>query len=246
MDILTKLLERDDIGIDLGSANMRVWVKGRGLVMDEPSAEHSFRSGVIPDFDTAKKALRYCLAKVDGGSLRRPRVLLSVHSDIIEEQKKTLEKAAQAAGAKEVYMLESPMAAAIGAGLKFCEPQGRMVVNVGASTTESVVISLAGIVHAKLIHVGGDAMNSDIDVLGQIAGVAKELLDITDPELAADLVDTGIVLTGGGALMRGLDKRIAEVTGLPVRVADDPARATIRGLSVVLDELDFLAKVKKR
>ena len=89
-------------------------------------------------------------------------------------------------------------------------------------------------------------MNSDIDVLGQIAGIAKELLDITDPELAADLVDTGIVLTGGGALMRGLDKRIAEVTGLPVRVADDPARATIRGLSVVLDELDFLAKVKKR
>ena len=99
MDILTKLLERDDIGIDLGSANMRVWVKGRGLVMDEPSAEHSFRSGVIPDFDTAKKALRYCLAKVDGGSLRRPRVLLSVHSDIIEEQKKTLEKAAQAVDA---------------------------------------------------------------------------------------------------------------------------------------------------
>ena len=246
MNILSKLFGPNDVGIDLGSANMRCWVKGKGLVMDEPSAERSFKDGVTSDFDTAKKAIRHCLSKVGRCMLRSPRVLISVHSDITEEQKQTLERAAKAAGAKEVYLLESSMAAAIGAGIPVAEPKGRMVVEIGASTTEAVVISLAGIVHSKLARVGGDGMNNVVDVLGQITSVARELLDVTEPELAADLVDNGIVLTGGGALLRGLDKRLADATGLPVRVADDPAHATIRGIGIVLDELDFLSKHSKR
>ena len=108
MSIFSKLLRFNDIGIDLGAANMRVWVKGKGLVMDEPSAESSFKDGVTSDFDTAKKAIRHCLAKVGRCMLRSPRVLISVHSDITEEQKQTLERAAKAAGAKGAYLLERP------------------------------------------------------------------------------------------------------------------------------------------
>jgi len=105
---MPKLFKSDDIGIDLGAANMRVWVKGKGLVLDEPSAEHSFKGGVIPDFDTTWKALCYCLAKAGRDRMRSPRVLIAVHSDITEEQKQTLERAAKAAGAKEAYLLERP------------------------------------------------------------------------------------------------------------------------------------------
>ena len=310
MNILSRLFGPNDVGIDLGTATTRVWVRGEGLLLEEPSAEHSFKDGVIPDFDTTKKALRYCLAKAGWGRLRRLRVLISVHSDITEEQKQTLERAVMAAGAKEVYLLESSMAAAIGAGLPVSEPKGCMVIDLGACMAEFAVISLAGIVHSKLIRVGGNEMDNAIIeyllkkhnivvkkqeaedikikigtacklekerdykikgrsaddgsqiaitinsreireeafsvVLGQIDGALKEILGIIEPELAADLVDNGIVLTGGVAQLFGLDKRLADATGLPVRVADEPTHATIEGVGVVLDELDFLSKHSKK
>ena len=310
MNFLAKLFGPNDIGIDLGAAKTRAWVRGEGLLLEEPSAEYSSNGGVIPDFDTAKKTLRRCIAKLGRGRLRSPRVIISVHSGITDDEKCMMEKAARSAGASVAFLIESPMAAAIGAGLPVSEPKGRMVVNIGASTTEVVVVSLAGIVHSKILCIGGDAMDSAIveymrgkhdlvigkqeaeeikikigtafrpeeeleyevkgeaagdghplsvtitskevreealsDVLGQIAGVVRDLLDITEPELAADLVDTGIVLTGGGALLRGLDKRLADATGLPVRVAENPAHATVKGVGVVLCELDFLSKFRKK
>ena len=235
--------------------------------------------------------------------------MIAVRIGITEEEKRILEDAARAAGAREVFLLESPMAAAIGAGLPVSESKGCMIVEIGASMTSAAVISFAEIVHSKTLRVGGDAMNNAImeymrtkhnlvigeqeaenikvkigiaykpraeleydaqgldavdgrqlavtvnskeireealaGVLGQIEGALKELLQLVEPELAADLVDNGIVLTGGGALLRGLDKRLASATGLPVRVADDPAHATIEGVGVVLNELDYLSKVKK-
>lgn len=310
MNILSRLFGPNDVGIDLGTAKTRAWVRGEGLLLEEPSAERSFKDGVIPDFDTAKKAIRYCFAKVGRCRLRSPRVLISVHSDITEEQKQTLERAAQAAGAKKVFLIESSMAAAIGAGLPVSEPKGCMVIDLGACMTKFAVISLAGIVHSKLIRVGGNEMDNAImeymrskhdlvigkqeaeeikikigtafkpeeeleyevkgtaagdghqlsvtinsreireealsGVLGQIEGALKEMLGIIEPELAADLVDNGIVLTGGVAQLFGLDKRLADATGLPVRVADEPTHATIEGVGVVLDELDFLSKHSKK
>ena len=320
MNFFSRLFGPNDVGIDLGGAKVRVWVRDEGLVLDEPTADRSFRAGVVPDFDTTRKALRHCFAKVGGFRLRRRRVVITVQTGITEAEKRILEDAAQAAGAKEVFLIESPMAAAIGAGLPVSEPKGCMLVAIGASMTTIAVISLAGIVHSKTLHVGGDAMDNCIinylkreynaimeymrtkhglvigeqeaenikikigtafkpqteleydakgldavdgrelsvtinsreireealaGVLGQIEGALKELLGITEPELAADLVDSGFVLTGGCALLRGLDKRLANVTGLSATVADDPLHAAIEGVNVVLGELDFLSKVGK-
>ena len=229
--------------------------------------------------------------------------MIAVPFGITEVEKRALEDAAHSAGAGKVFLIESSMAAAIGAGLHVSEPMGCMIVDIGALATNMAVISLAGIVHSCAIRAGGDAMDNAIieymqnkhdlrigerkaedikikigsackqdaesdyeikrgslrsdkinsreireealaDVLGQIVDAARKLLDIAEPELVADLVDDGIVLTGGGALLRGIDKRLAEATGLPVRVADDPMHATIEGVGVVLSELDFLSKVK--
>lgn len=302
MNMISRLFESNDIGIDLGSAKMRVWVKGEGLVLEESS----MKGRGIPDLDTVEKMLCYCFAKVTIGKSRKLRVIIAVPSDITEDEKRTLEDAAHSAGASVVFLLEAGMAAAIGAGLPVVEPKGCMVVDIGASTTEFAVVSLAGIVHDKVLHVGGDEMDNAIithlrnkynllagehdaedikikigtaceqdaehdyeikgldaaegrqlavtinpreireealsGVLGQIEGVLREILVHTEPELVADIVGSGFVLTGGGALLTGLDKRLADVTGLPVRVADDPTHATIGGVGVVLNELDFLAK----
>lgn len=357
MKMFSKLFGFDDIGIELGAANMRVWVKGEGVVLDEPAAvtlevpveveepsaaEHQkqqnfdrrvkhrvlaigaaagaqigktpgnlivvrpFMGGIICDFDIATKVLSYCFSKVKRGKFRKPRVVIAVPCGIAEVEKRALEAAARSAGAREVWLVESIMVAAIGTGLPISEPKGCMVMDIGASKTEIADISLAGIVHAKGLHVGGDKMDKAIvtylhdkynlvigdreaedikikigtafkpeteldykiegldatesrrlavtinsreireealaETLGQIDGVLKDIIVHTEPELVADIVDSGLVLTGGGALLSGLDKRLADATGLPVRMADNPAQATILGVSVVINELDFLSK----
>ena len=364
MSIMSKLFCRDDIGIDLGAANMRVWIRGEGLVMEEPSAvalaisheevkeqgqqnsEHSgkprehrvlaigavagdmlgktpgsvvvihpMKGGVICDYDITKKLLRYCFShekvkKARKGGFRRPRVVFAVPSGITEVEKRALEDAAQSAGAGDVFLIEAPMSAAIGAGLPVSAPEGCMLMDIGASETEMVVISLAGIVHSNVLRVGGNEMNSAImtylrdkyslvigereaedikikigtacrpekeleyeikgidategrklvvkidskeireealaGLLGQLEDALRGFITRIEPELAADLVDNGIVLTGGGALLRGLDKHIAAATGLPVRVANDPAHATIEGCGVVIGELNYLSKHRKK
>lgn len=364
MSIMSKLFCRDDIGIDLGAANMRVWVMGEGLVLEEPSAvaldisheevkeqgqqeskdsgkprEHRvlaigaaagdmlgktpgsivviqpMKGGVICDYDITKKLLRYCfhhqkVKEARKSGFRRPRVVFAVPSGITEVEKRALEDAARSAGAGDVFLIEAPMSAAIGAGLPVSEPEGCMLMDIGASETEMVVISLAGIVHSNVLRVGGNEMNSAImtylrdkyslvigereaedikirigtacrpekeleyeikgidategrklvvkidskeireealaGLLGQIENTLNEFIAHIEPELAADLVDNGIVLTGGAALLRGLDKHIAAATGLPVRVANDPAHATIEGCGVVIGELEYLSKAKRR
>ena len=364
MSIMSKLFCRDDIGIDLGGANMRVWIRGEGLVLEEPSAvvlaitqeeveeqkqhnsEHSgkprehrvlaigsragdmlgktpgnlvvirpMKGGVICDYDITKKLLRYCLhhqkvKKVRKGGFRRPRVVFAVPSDITEVEKRAVEYAAHSAGAGDVFLIEAPLSAAIGARLPISEPKGCMLMNIGASETEMVVISLAGIVHSNVLPVGGDEMNSAImtylrdkyslvigereaedikikigtacrpekeldyeikgivategrklvvkidskeireealaGLLGQLEDALRGFITRIEPELAADLVDNGIVLTGGGALLRGLDKRLADATGLPVRVADNATYATIEGCGVVIGELNYISKHRKK
>lgn len=237
-------------------------------------------------------------------------MVFAVPSGITEVEKRALEDAAQSAGAGDVFLIEAPMSAAIGAGLPVSAPKGCMLMNIGASETEMVVISLAGIVHSNVLRVGGNEMNSAImtylrdkyslvigereaedikikigtacrpekeldyelkgidategrklvvtinskeireealaGLLGQIENTLNEFIAHIEPELAADLVDNGIVLTGGGALLRGLDKHIAAATGLPVRVANDPAHATIEGCGVVIGELNYISKHRKR
>ena len=346
MNMISRLFEYD-IGIDLGTANMRVWVKGEGLVLDEPTvvtvdestrkilavgeeakrmlgstprnliAIRPVRCGVIEDFDLAEKLIRWCIAKIDVRKLRRPRAVIAVPCDLQPRRKTELKYAALKAGVREVFMAEAPMAAAIGAGLPVTEVAGNMVVDIGAGTTEMALVSLAGIVAAKSIPVGGDAMNEAIiahlrehhdllvgertaediklrigsahelaheleyeiegrDVakgrphtvqfdspeirkaldgafapvkdalggpLGQIEAAVRRLLEMAPPQIAADLTERGFVLTGGGALLPGLDKRLAEATGFPVRVADDPAHAVIRGVGRILDELRCLSKI---
>lgn len=364
MSIMSKLFCRDDIGIDLGAANMRVWIRGEGLVLEEPSAvaldisheevkeqgqqeskdsgkprEHRvlaigavagdmlgktpgsivviqpMKGGVICDYDITKKLLRYCLAhekvkKARKGRLRRPRAVIAVPFGITEVEKRALEDAAHSAGVGDVFLIEAPMAAAIGAGLPVSEPMGCMIVDIGALATNMAVISLAGIVHSNVLRVGGDEINNAIvtylrkkynllagereaedikikigtactpdkeldyeikgidategrklvitidskeireealaGLLGQLEDTLRGFITRIEPELAADLVDNGIVLTGGGALLRGLDKHIAAATGLPVRVADAPTHATIEGVGVVLGELEYLSKAKRR
>ena len=364
MSIMSKLFCRDDIGIDLGAANMRVWVMGEGLVLEEPSAvalditheevkeqgqqeskdsgkprEHRvlaigaaagdmlgktpgsivviqpMKGGVICDYDITKKLLRYCfhhqkVKKARKGGFRRPRVVIAVPSGITEVEKRALEDAAQSAGAGDVFLIEAPMSAAIGAGLPVSAPEGCMLMDIGASETEMVVISLAGIVHSNVLRVGGNEMNSAImtylrdkyslvigereaedikikigtacrpekeleyeikgidategrklvvkidskeireealaGLLGQLEDALRGFITRIEPELAADLVENGIVLTGGGALLRGLDKHIAAATGMPVRVANDPAHATIEGCGVVIGELNYISKHRKK
>ena len=366
MGIMSKLFCRDDIGIDLGAANMRVWIRGEGLVLEEPSAValdisheevkeqgqqnsehsgkprehcvlaigaaagdmlgktpgpgsivviHSMEGGVICDYDITKKLLRYCfhhqkVKKARKGGFRRPRVVFAVHSGITEVEKRALEDAAQSAGAGDVFLIEAPMSAAIGAGLPVSVPEVCMLMDIGASETEMVVISLAGIVHSNVLRVGGDEMNSAImtylrdkyslvigereaedikikigtacrpekeleyeikgidategrklvvkidskeireealaGLLGQLEDTLRGFITRIEPELAADLVDNGIVLTGGGALLRGLDKRLADATGLPVRVANNATHATIEGCGVVIGELNYISKHRKK
>jgi rod shape-determining protein MreB len=329
----------NDLAIDLGTANTLVYVKGKGIVCNEPSvvvvrkdtkktiavgvdakrmlgktpanimAIRPMKDGVIADFDATGEMLKYFIAKVHNRrSFVSPRVIIGVPSGITQVEQRAVKDAAQASGAREVYLIEEPMAAAVGVGLPVGEPYGNMIVDIGGGTTDIAVISLDGIVISKATRVGGDkmdeaimsyikrrynlmigdrtaeqikievgsayAMNADepktMEIKGRdlISGIPKTFtinedeirdalsepvnvildtikaaLENTPPELAADIVDRGIVLAGGGALLRGLDNLIKEATGLPVIVADDPLTAVVLGVGKMLDELELLRKI---
>lgn len=325
-----------DIGIDLGTANTLVYEKDRGIVLREPSvvaiqagtnrvlavgdeakrmlgrtpgsivAIRPLKAGVIADFEITEAMLRYFIRKVHGRKWVRPRVIIAVPSGITEVEKRAVKDSASHAGAREVFLIEEPMAAAIGVGLPVQEPAGNMIVDIGGGTTEVALISLAGIVFSRSVRVGGDEMDEAIvqymkrvynlmigertaeeikisigsaapveedttmDVKGRdlVAGLPKTLtitsqeirdalrepvttivdairqtLERCPPELAADLVDRGVVMAGGGSLLRGIDYLVSEQTGLPVHRADDPLSAVAEGTGVVLHELNFLRKV---
>ncbi|MGB9716474.1 MAG: rod shape-determining protein [Thermodesulfovibrionales bacterium] len=328
----------NDLAIDLGTANTLVYVKGKGIICNEPSvvvirkdnkklvavgaeakkmlgktpsdiiAIKPLKDGVIADFDTAEEMLKYFIKKVHNRrSFISPRVVIGVPSGITQVEQRAVKDAAQASGAREVYLVGEPIAAAIGVGLPVGEPSGNMIVDIGGGTTDIAVISLDGVVYSKAVRVGGDRMDEAIiayikrrynlmigdrtaeqikieigsayntgseqrvmEIKGRdlISGIPKTatvteaeirealsepvnmildtikiILENTPPELAADIVDRGIVLAGGGALLRGLDLFIKEKTGLPVIVAEDPLTAVARGVGKMLDELDLLKRV---
>jgi len=330
-----------DLAIDLGTANTLVYVKGRGIVLSEPSvvavrtdnrmknpvlavglqaknmlgrtpgnivAIRPMRDGVIADFDVTERMLRYFIEKVHNRRrLLRPRIIIAVPSGITQVEKRAVKESAESAGAREVYLIEEPMAAAIGAGLPITEPTCNMVIDIGGGTTEVAVISLAGIVYSRSMRVAGDKMDSaiiqyikrkynlligertaeiikttignaypdlenveTIEVKGRdlVSGIPKILaidseeirvaiseqidailettkiaLEQTPPELSADIVDRGIVLTGGGALLKNLDKLLKEETGLPITVTEDPLSTVVKGCGQVLDNLEILKQV---
>jgi len=331
----------NDLAVDLGTANTLVYVKGRGIVGNEPSvvaiqedgrgtkrilavgkeakemvgktpgsirAIRPLKDGVIADFEVAQKMLQYFIRRAHNNrkSFVRPRIIVSVPLGITEVEKRAVRESAEAAGAREVYLIEETMAAAIGAGLPVTEPAGNMVVDIGGGTSGVAVISLAGIVVSKSVRVGGDKMDEAIlqyikrtynmligertaeeikisigtamsggevgvikvkgrdlragvpktieisseevreallEPIGIIIEAIKQTLERTPPELAADIVDTGIVLTGGGALLRNIDILTKEETGLPVTVAEDPLTCVVLGSGKALDELDLLKEV---
>jgi len=266
------------------------------------------KDGVIADFDATGEMLKYFITKVHNRkSFVSPRVIIGVPSGITQVEQRAVKDASQASGAREVYLISEPMAAAVGVGLPVGEPTGNMIVDLGGGTTDVAVISLDGIVYSKVVRVGGDRMDETIlayikrrynlmigersseqikieigsayptdnssremEIKGRdmVSGIPKTItineeeirealqepvtiildtikvaLENTPPELAADIVDTGIVLAGGGALLRGLDLLIKEETKLPVIVADDPLTAVVRGVGKMLDEIDLLQRV---
>lgn len=264
------------------------------------------KAGVIADFEITEAMLRYFIKKIHNRrKMVRPRIIIAVPSDITEVEKRAVKDSATHAGAREVFLIEEPMAAAIGVGLPVQDPAGNMIVDIGGGTTEVALISLAGIVFSRTVRVGGDEMDecivqymkrvynlmvgertaeeikismgsaypveeeTSIEVKGRdlVAGLPKTLtitseeirealqepvssiidairitLERCPPELSADLVDRGMILAGGGALLTGIDKLIAEQTGLPVHLADDPLSAVAEGTGVVLNELNFLRR----
>ncbi|MDH3555825.1 MAG: rod shape-determining protein [Syntrophobacteria bacterium] len=330
----------NDLAIDLGTANTLVYVRGNGIVLDEPSvvavrrngrggnkvlavgqeakmmlgrtpghieAIRPMKDGVIADFEVAEAMLRYFIKKANNRrTLIRPRVIVCVPSGITQVEKRAVRESAESAGAREVFLIEEPMAAAIGAGLPITEPTSNMVVDIGGGTTEVAVISLAGIVYSKSVRVGGDKMDeailqyikskynlligersselikttvgnayrdekaehmqikgrdlatgipkiigidSDevrqaiIEQLKTIVETVKSALEQTPPELAADIVDNGIVLTGGVALLKGLDNLLREETGLPITITEDPLTTVVLGSGKALDEIDTLREI---
>lgn len=326
-----------DIGIDLGTANTLVHVKGKGIVVREPSvvainrksnsilavgddaknmigrtpgdivAIRPMKDGVIADFDVTQSMLRYFIKKaISTGFMSKPRVVICVPSGVTEVEKRAVEEATLQAGAKEAYLIEEPMAAAIGATLPVEEPSGSMIVDIGGGTSEVAVISLGGIVTSKSLRIAGDEFDESIvhyvkkeynlmigersaeiikmtigaaypkpkeefmEVRGRdlITGLPKNVtissaeiiealkepinaivdsikytLEKTPPELASDIMDRGIMLAGGGALLSGLDKLIKEETGMPVSVAEKPLDCVAIGAGKVLDEIETLKRV---
>lgn len=328
-----------DIGIDLGTANTLVFVRGKGIVINEPSvvainertgqilaigeaarqmvgktpghivATRPLVDGVVSDFEITEQMLKYFIEKVHQESFSffpRPRVIIGIPSGVTEVEKRAVEDAARNAGAREVYLIEEPMSAAIGAGLPVQDPTGCMIVDIGGGTTEVAVISLGGIVVSKSLRAAGDQLNSDIiqyakdkynlllgdrtaemlkikigavyemrerlatiargrdivtglpkqidfdnrmasEALSKTANLIAETVKVsverTPPELVADIMERGIILAGGGALLRGLDELISERTEMPVRIADDPLTCVARGTGVVLEDLDSLREV---
>lgn len=328
-----------DIGIDLGTANSLVYVRGRGIVINEPSvvavnqktgqiveigteakkmvgrtpghiaAVRPLVEGIISDFEVTEEMLRYFIQKVHDGTLAqfpRPRVVIGIPSEVTEVERRAVEDAVRNAGAREVYLVEEPMAAAIGVRLPIQDAVGSMIVDIGGGTSDIAVISLGGIVVSKNLRIAGDRLNQDIIrfardehklLLGErtaedikiaigsadeldepleatmrgrdlVTGLPKEVvvddveirramkhsiatlvatiksaIEATPPELVADIMHRGIVLVGGGSLLRGLDRVIAEETRIPVEVAEDPLTAVVRGTGVILEDLDRLTEV---
>ena len=316
MGVFTK-----EIGIDLGTANTLVYLKGKGVILREPSvvainnntgqilavgieakqmigrtpgnitALRPLKDGVIADFETTQSMLRHFIRKVVGNSpLARPRVVICVPSGVTEVEKRAVVDSAMTAGAKEAFLIEEPMASAIGAGLPVEEPSGSMVVDIGGGTSEVAVISLGGIVVSRSLRVAGDEFDDSIihyikkeynlmigertaedikvkigsafplekeetyNISGRdlVTGLPKELkvsdsikftLEKTPPELAADIMERGIMLAGGGALLKGLDKLINKETGIPVFIAEQPMDCVVLGTGRVLEEIDVLSNV---
>jgi rod shape-determining protein MreB len=287
-----------------------VGIEAKGMLGKTPANIVTIRpmkDGVIADFDATEEMLKYFISKAHHRrSFISPRVIIGVPSGITQVEQRAVKDAAHASGAREVYLIEEPMAAAIGVGLPIDEPTGNMIVDIGGGTTDVAIISLDGIVFSKAVRVGGDKMDESIisyikrkynlmigertaemikiqcgsayprgnlepmEVKGRdlISGIPKGIviteeemrealhesiilildtikvtLENCPPELAADIVDRGIVLAGGGALLRGLDELIREQTGVPVIVPDDPLTAVVRGCGMMLDKLDMLKKV---
>ncbi len=337
-----------DVGIDLGTVNTLVLVKGKGIVIREPTvvalhkksrqilaigteakrmigrtpaaieAIRPLRDGVISDFETTEAMLRYFIHKVHETppngrwslpKIPKPRVVVGIPSGVTEVERRAVQDACLSAGAREAFLIEEPMAAAIGAKLPVEEPDGVMIVDIGGGTTEMAVISLGGMVINRSLRVAGDELDEAIivymrtrygmligersaeevkieigsafpvdkidsasfvvrgrdlasglpkslkitaseirealtPIISQIIGSIQEVLEETPPELLTDIVERGIYLAGGGALIKGLDKRIAEETKLPVYISDDPLTTVVRGCGEVLNNLDLLSKVR--
>jgi rod shape-determining protein MreB len=327
----------NDIGIDLGTANTLVFVKGQGIVINEPSivalekqsrkplaigaqakemlgrenpdieVVRPLRDGVIADFDVTEEMLRFFIKKVQKNRLLvRPRIVICVPSGVTAVEMRAVRESAERAGAREVYLIKEPMAAAIGIGLPVEEPIGSMVIDIGGGTAEIAVIALSGIVTSRSIKTAGDELTEAIVqfmkrkhnlLVGQrtaeqikcaigsagvldeelqhtcrglelvqsipktiivdsteiaealaesvraILDAVRQTLEQTPPELAADILDRGIILTGGGALLKGLDRRLVEETSLPVIVSDDPLTCVVRGTGKVLEDIEGFHKV---
>ena len=330
----------NDLAIDLGTANTLVYVRGKGIVLTEPSvvavrrderganrvvavgkdakmmlgktpgnitAIRPMKDGVIADFEVAEAMLRYFIRKVHNRrALIRPRVIICIPSGVTQVEKRAVRESAESAGAHEVYLIEEPMAAAIGAGLPITEPVCNMVVDIGGGTTEVAIISLAGIVYSRSVRVGGDKMDQEIlqhvkrkynlligertaelikttignayplgetetmmikgrdlvtgipntleinsdeireaiqEQIDAILETIKVALEQTPPELAGDIVDRGIVLTGGGALLKNLDHFLRLKTGLPIMLTEDPLSTVVLGSGKALDEIAILKDV---
>lgn len=329
----------NDLAIDLGTSNTLIYIKSKGVVINEPSvvavqrdgrggrkvlavgkeakdmigrtpgqvtAIRPIKDGVIADFDVTEAMLRYFINKAHPRRPVKPRIVICVPNGITEVEKRAVRESAEGAGAREVFLIEEPMAAAIGADLPVAEASGNMIVDIGGGTTEVAVISLAGIVYSRSVRVGGDSMDEAIiqhikrrynlligersaeeikmhigsaypldeprtlSVKGRdmIAGVPRNVeitsdevrealnepvsaiidavrvaLERTPPELAADIVDKGIVLAGGGAQLQNLDVLLREETHLPVMIAEDPTTCVVVGTGRVLDQLELLKAV---
>lgn len=326
-----------DVGIDLGTANTVLYVRGEGIVLNEPSivairrdshevlavgneakrmlgrtpgtidAIRPMKDGVIADFDITESMLRYFIRKVhDRRTLISPRIVIAVPAGITEVERRAVKDSAERAGARKVYCIEEPMAAAIGCGLPVHEPAGNMIIDIGGGTTEVAIMSLSGIVFSRSVRVGGDELDEAIvqymkrvynlmigertaeeikiaigsaypleeeltleirgrdlgaglpktvvvtsqeirqamsDPIESIVGAVRYALERCPPELSADLIDRGIVLSGGGALLRGMDKLIEEETGLAVNIADDPLAAVALGTGRIIEDEDLLQKI---
>ncbi|MGL5328255.1 MAG: rod shape-determining protein [Peptostreptococcaceae bacterium] len=326
-----------DMGIDLGTANTLVYIKGQGIVVREPSvvairddskevlavgeeakrmigrtpgnivAIRPMKDGVIADFDVTQSMLSYFIQKAAAKKgVVSPRIAICVPFGVTDVEKRAIEEAARQAGAKDAYLIEEPMAAAIGAGLKVEEPEGNMVVDIGGGTSEIAVISLGGIVSAESVRIGGNKFDEAIvgyvkkeynlmigertaedikisigstfkedqesnmqirgrdlisglpktveisstevrealkEPISNIIDAIKSTLEKTPPELASDIMENGIMLTGGGALLRGLDKLVKQETGMPVRIAEDPLDCVALGTGKSVEDQEIFEKV---